>query len=697
VTRTENRLAAEQSPYLRQHRFDPVDWYPWGDEARARARELDRPLFLSIGYSACHWCHVMAHESFADEATADEMNRSVVAVKVDREEHPDVDAVYMEAVTAASGHGGWPMSIFTTPDGKPFFAGTYFPSEPRHGMPSFRQVLAAVCDIWTSRRADVEAQADALTEAVKERLRPPPPFVAPTDDLSRGALDAAAVRQAMSKAVARLASIADPEHGGFGDAPKFPQPLLLDLLLRSAATGHAAASGKAPLEIVERALEAMASGGIYDQLGGGFARYSVDREWLVPHFEKMLYDQALLARVYLHAWQLTGDERWRQVLDETVCYVLGRLGHPSGALCSAEDADSEGEEGRYYLWSASEFEEVLGRELAGPATSFYGVTSTGNFEGRNILLVASRGKTLRPPAIEHSRVLLRQARRQRVAPGLDDKVLTEWNAMTCSVLAETSAATGNERYASAAERIAEVLRAARARSGGTTPRTVRTDGGAQLPGFAGDVAWSVDASTRLFELTGRTTYLAHAAELADELVREFVDPDAGTVYTTRAGADELVVRPTELEDGVIPSGASVGALALYRLGAILGDFDLTAVAERIVTGLAWTISEAPTAVPELLHAADLISGGVIEVAAVGAGRELLAALRRRYLPLAVFDARLDGGCEPDMPAPLLEGRSDEAVYVCVAGACRLPARDLGQAGAEIDDAVRARAGVGAGP
>ncbi len=696
VTPTENRLAHESSPYLRQHRFDPVDWYPWGDEALQRARELDRPLFLSIGYSACHWCHVMAHESFADEATAAQMNESVVAVKVDREERPDIDSVYMEAVLTAHGHGGWPMSVFATPDGRPFFTGTYFPDKPRQQMPSFRQVLSAVADVWENRREDVEAQASALVKAVAGRLQPPPALLSPADlgDAEEGSgaarLDRRVVRQAVASACSRLAEIADREFGGFGRSPKFPQPLLLDLLLRAEVSGIAPDDGAGPLEIVLGTLEAMDSGGIYDHVGGGFSRYSVDRVWLVPHFEKMLYDQALLTRVHLHAWQLTGDERWRQVLDETVSYVLTRLAHRSGALCSAEDADSEGEEGKYYIWDSDEFADAVGAELVAPATSWYGVSPEGNFEGRNILVRAERGDLVRPPEIEAARARLAARRDERVRPGLDDKVLTEWNAMMCSVLAECAAATGDERYASAAERIAGVLLDARESHDRKTPRSLRDDGAEPIAGFAGDVAWLLDATVRLFELTGRASYLEAARDLAAELVTQFVDAESGVVFTTRADGEPLVVRPAELQDGVIPSAASVGAIGLARLAALIGDGGMADTARRLVGARVEALELAPTSVPELLWAADLLVDGLVEVVATGTGRRVMAGARRRYLPMAVFAWLSDDGGEPDLSLPILEGRAGDAVYVCEAGTCRLPAHDALQLNAELDHVLGAR-------
>ncbi len=696
MTPPENRLAHETSPYLRQHRFDPVDWYPWGEEALQRARKLDRPLFLSIGYSTCHWCHVMAHESFSDEATAAQMNATVVAVKVDREERPDVDSVYMEAVLAANGHGGWPMSVFATPDGRPFFAGTYFPDAPRQSTPSFRQVLTAIADVWVNRRSDVEAQAAALLEVVAGRLQPPIPLIdgdeARVGDVTRSrSVDRRLVKFALESACSRLAEIADPEHGGFGSAPKFPQPLLLDLLLRAEVGGIRPERGPGPLEIVLRTLEAMDSGGIYDQVGGGFSRYSVDRTWLVPHFEKMLYDQALLARVHLHAWQLTGDARWRRVLDETLSYVLTRLAHPSGALCSAEDADSEGEEGLYYLWTEDEFAEVVGEDLAPAATAWYGVTGAGNFEGRNILVRSERGDLLRPPEIELARERLARRREQRRRPGLDDKVLTEWNAMACAVLAESAAATDDKGDVAAAERIASVLLDARSRNIGRTPRSVRGDGEELITGFAGDVAWLLDACVRLFELTGRSSYLLAARELSAEFIDQFVDAKTGAVFITRADGEPLVVRPAELHDGVIPSAASVGAIGLARLGALLGEHSLVEMSERLVLGCYGALTRAPTGVPELLWAADLLSGGFVEVAATGGGRGMLGEIRRRYLPMAVYSWLSEDAGEPRLPLPLLEGRAGDAVYVCHAGSCRLPAHDAQQVNEELDHVLRARA------
>jgi hypothetical protein len=678
-----NRLGDETSPYLRQHAADPVDWYPWGDEALARAKELDRPLFVSIGYSACHWCHVMGHESFADPAIAEVMNRNFVSVKVDREERPDVDAVYMEAVQAATGRGGWPMSVFATPEGLPFLAGTYFPDRARHGMPAFRQVLDAVIEAWDSRRDELAAQAGALAAAVASRLEPPARPLA----RERVALRADALRD---EAAERLTSIFDHRDGGFGSAPKFPQPLLLDLLLRA----HVGGGGSTSLEIVERTLEAMASGGIYDHLGGGFARYSVDQHWDVPHFEKMLYDQALIARVYLHAWQLSRDPRWLQVLDETLSYVLGELRHPEGGLYSAEDADSEGEEGRYYVWSLEEMAEVLGTELAGEAAAWYGVVAEGNFEGRNVLHRARRGDLLRPPRIETARSQLLAARADRVRPGLDDKIITEWNAMMCSTLVEAAAATGRQDWAEAAEQIAGFLLERLRRPDGRVLRSW-CRGRANLLGYAADYAWLVDCCTRLGELSGDPRWTVQAVMIARQLLDLFAGSEGG-MYTTGNDAKPLLVRPRDAYDGVTPAAGSVAAVALARLGALVGNDELTEAAARIVEALGAALSTAPSAFPELLLGAALLEHGPVEIVVTGERPDLLHAVRQRFLPGAVLAwrapavmARDASGDAATFESPLFEGRADGFAYVCRRGACLAPVDNIDDLLAALDDAARA--------
>jgi hypothetical protein len=698
----ENRLAAETSPYLRQHRFDPVDWYPWGPEALQRARELDRPLFLSIGYSACHWCHVMAHESFADEATAAEMNELVVAVKVDREERPDVDAVYMEAVQAATGHGGWPMSVFATPDGRPFYAGTYFPNRAGRGIPTFRAVLAAIASAWETEREAVVEQADGLSGAVARRLAPPVGLESregtasgprvETDDVPPG-IGFGAVEEAIEAACARLAEMADPVRGGFGTAPKFPQPLFLDLILRAHVEGIGAGSTAGRLDIALDALEAMASGGIWDHVGGGFSRYSVDREWLVPHFEKMLYDQALLARVYLHAWQITTDERWRQVLDEIVAYVLRDLAVAGGGLASAEDADSEGEEGRFYVWEQPELEKVLGP--ASPALGWWGVAPGGNFEGRNILYRAERGDLIRPAGIERARQRLLDVRSQRVRPGRDDKILTEWNAMMCATLAEAALATGEAPWRQAAEQLGALLveRSRRASDGRVLRCPPRGDGHPDLLGYSADAAWMIEACVRLTECSGDNSWLGPAGEVADQLLELFVDPEAGGLFTTGADAERLVVRPRELYDNVTPSALSVAVGALARLGSLLGREDYSGAARKLLASAAGVVENAPTAVPALLGAADLLATGIVEVAVTGDRMDLVAHVGHQFHPRLVlaWTTAVTSSERPHAPEPpWLAGRQEGYAYVCREGACRLPASTTEQLDSELAAASRRR-------
>ncbi|MGD0874777.1 MAG: thioredoxin domain-containing protein [Acidimicrobiales bacterium] len=662
-----NHLVSETSPYLRQHAGDPVDWYRWGDDALTTAKELDRPLFISIGYSSCHWCHVMGHESFSDPATAEVMNRHFVSVKVDREERPDIDAVYMEAVQAATGRGGWPMSVFATPEGLPFLAGTYFPDRARHGMPSFRQVLEAVIDAWASRRQDVVGQAQALTGAVASRLRPPEPSTAP-------ARAPKSADELCGEAAESLCSMFDSRDGGFGSAPKFPQPLLLDLLLRH----HLRNTRSASLGVVQHTLEAMASGGIYDHLGGGFSRYSVDSHWDLPHFEKMLYDQALIARVYLHAWQLDGDPRWLQVLTETITYVLRDLRDPGGGLYSAQDADSEGEEGRYYLWSSEELTALLGPALGAEAAAWYGVTPEGNFEGRTVLHRAGRGDLLRPARIETARSRLLDARAGRVRPGLDDKIITEWNAMMCSTLAEAGAAAERDDWSKAAVEVATFLLDHLRRADGRVLRSWCRGRPGPL-GYAADYAWLIDCCTRLGELTGEAAWTTEAVTIARQLLRLFSDAEHGGLYTTATDAAPLVVRPRETRDGVTASAASVAAVALARLGSLVGDDELSAAAERIVNSAAGAVAVAPSAFAELLLAADLVEHGPVETVVSGDRPDLVRAYRRRFVPGGVLAWRSSAVSSPagdatDSPneSPLLAERADGFAYVCLRGVCLAP-------------------------
>jgi uncharacterized protein len=646
-----NRLAGETSPYLQQHKDNPVDWYPWGDEAFARARADDKPILLSVGYSSCHWCHVMAHESFEDPEVAAAMNELFVSVKVDREERPDVDAIYMDAVQALTGHGGWPMTVFLTPEGQPFYGGTYYPKEPTHGMPGFVQLCRAVAEAWHENRDEVVGQAGRLTSALG-RVAELAPSDAPVD------------RNLLDGAVSALREQFDPQWGGFGRAPKFPQESSLELLLRASAGDDRAEL----LSMVTTTLDAMASGGIYDHLGGGFARYSTDAFWMVPHFEKMLYNQALLGRAYLHAWQLTGEQRYRQVLDETIVYVLRDLRHPEGGLYSAEDADSEGEEGRFYVWRAEEIEEVLGPDAAA-ATEWWGVTDAGNFEGANILHRPVRGDLVRPPEIERARQRLFEARERRVRPGLDDKVLTEWNGLFLATLAEAAAATGNPDWLAAAVRTGEFLLAELRRGDGRWLRSWQ-GGRAQHLAYASDHAALVDAFTRLAEATGEARWVAEARAVADAMLGLFWDPAQGGLFTTGHDAEELITRPKDVLDGALPSANSVAAVALLRLGALVGEPAYVERAEAILALLQEPARRQPAAFSELLGAVDLATAGVTEVAVVGDRRDLVRAVQERYLPNAVL-----AWGEP-YASPLFEGRSEGMAYVCRDYACREPAAEV---------------------
>jgi uncharacterized protein len=651
-----NRLATETSPYLRQHAANPVDWYPWGSEALDTASERDVPLFLSIGYSACHWCHVMAHESFEDEATAAYLNEHFVSVKVDREERPDLDAVYMDAVQAMTGQGGWPMTVFCTPDGLPFFGGTYFPPERAHGRPSFRQLLEAIETAWTTRRDTVLGQADDLAGAVRQAFAAPERSAGTSRAL--GPHDVAAVTH---KALRALEQQEDSVCGGFGRAPKFPQPPLLSLLLRDAAGGG---DGTSSLGIATRALDAMARGGIYDHLGGGFARYSVDRGWRVPHFEKMLYDQAGLGRAYLHAWQLTGRAEYRQVLDETVAYVLRDMTVPAGGVHAAEDADSAGEEGLYYTWTPKELLEVLGSGGAEVAGDWYAVSEEGDLEGRSVLHRPTDAPLARPSEIEELRQSLFEARRERIPPGRDDKVLTEWNAMWCSTLAEAAAVTGVRDWREAAIACGEFLYAELRQPDGRWLRSWQ-DGRAAHLGYASDYAWLVECFTRLAELTGSALWSERAVEVAGGLIELFFEP-AAALYTTGMDAEQPFVRPREIQDGVIPAPSSVAVVALCRLAALTGDEGHAAAAEGILSCSSALLERAPSAVPLLLHGAALVARGTVEVVVTGERPDLLDEARRQFLPDAVL---IHGDLPERQPVPT---RPADHAYVCRDRTCSAP-------------------------
>ncbi|HEY8501432.1 MAG TPA: thioredoxin domain-containing protein, partial [Solirubrobacterales bacterium] len=543
----------EASPYLLQHKDNPVDWYPWGNEAFARARQENKPIFLSVGYSTCHWCHVMEEESFEDPEVAAYLNEHYVPVKVDREERPDVDAIYMEAVQSITGHGGWPMTVFLDPDGVPFYGGTYFPPDTSRGMPSFRMVMEAVIHAWETQREEIREKAP-LARARLAAISEVEPREVP------GAAD-------LEEAVQRLLALADREHGGFGGAPKFPPASSLELLLARGET-----------EVVELTLDAMLAGGIYDQLGGGFARYSVDAIWLVPHFEKMLYDNALLARVYLHGWQALGHERYRRVCEETLDWMLREMRGPEGGFYSALDADSEGEEGRFYVWTPDQFEEALANDpncikfppqQVGNLMQFYGVSDEGNFEGSSVLHLAGGAGAPEPEGLAEARRALFAARAQRVRPGLDDKRLASWNALAIAALAEAGAVLGREDDLDAARACAEFVLTELRDGDGNLLRTYK-DGRAHLNAYLEDHAFLLEALQVLYEASFEVRWFEEARALAETTIERFGDPKRGGFYSTSNDHEELIARRKDVGDHPIPSGNSSAAYGLLRLAALTG-------------------------------------------------------------------------------------------------------------------------------
>ncbi|MGH2723419.1 MAG: thioredoxin domain-containing protein [Actinomycetota bacterium] len=657
-----NRLAQATSPYLLQHADNPVDWYEWGPEALEEARRQDKPILLSIGYAACHWCHVMAHESFEDEETARLMNERFVCIKVDREERPDIDGIYMDAVQAMSGHGGWPMTAFLSPEGEPFYAGTYFPPEDRHGLPGFRRVLEAVSRAWREQREDVVRQGKRVVEAIGRGAGGGPS----EEPLGEGLLRDAhrGLREAF-----------DRERGGFGRAPKFPQPMTLEFLLRCHLRSY-----EDSLEMVTTTLDGMAAGGIYDQLGGGFHRYSTDDLWLVPHFEKMLYDNAQLARLYVHAWQVTGTERYRDVAAETLGYLLREMRHPEGGFFSAQDADSEGVEGRFFVWPWDELTGLVGEDMA----RSLGASPEGNWEGTNILHTAHG-------VDEDTRRRLLQVRERRVRPATDDKVLASWNGLAIQALAEAGRALGDERFVRAAAEAADFVLTALRREDGRLLRAWR-EGRTSGPAYLDDHAMLAAACLALYETTFQVRWFTEARRLADDMVRLFEDPEGGGFFQTGTDAERLVIRPRELFDNAVPSGNSVAAEVLQRLALLTGeaaDERAGVSALRAVRGL---LPRAPAMFGQALGALDLYLSPSREIAIVGDPkaedtRALVHEVWSRYLPNVVLAVRAPGDDESAEAVPLLAGREPldgrAAAYVCERFACRTPVADPAELTAQL--------------
>jgi len=673
-TARRNRLAGETSPYLLQHAGNPVDWFPWGAEALAKARQEDKPIFVSIGYAACHWCHVMERESFEDEGTAAFLNGNFVAIKVDREERPDIDGIYMDAAQAMTGQGGWPLSAFLTPEGRPFYAGTYFPPEPRHGMPSFMQVLTGIASSWRDDRERVTEQAGRVTEAIARAGRTVGSEEALTDSVSDQALD-------------RLRQSFDTRWGGFDGAPKFPQPMTLEFCLRLAVRGRAGA-----LEIVTTTLDRMADGGIHDHLGGGFARYSTDAAWHVPHFEKMLYDNAQLAQLYTRAWQVTGEDRYRRVATDTLDYLLREMRHPDGGFFSSHDADSEGVEGKFFAWTWDELVELVGE----PVAAAFGATPQGNWEDTNVLwfpepvesVAARRG--MEPAGLRHeieaARTKLAEVRASRIHPGTDDKVLTAWNALAIRGLAEAGRAFGAEKYTGAAAACAEFLLTHLRATDGRLLRSWR-EGVPGGPGFVDDHALLAHALLTLYETTFETRWFEEARRLADEMLRLFHDDELGGFFQTGEDAEELVVRPKDLYDNAVPSGNSAAAEVLLRLSLLTGESAYERAAVSALRLVRDAMASAPTGFGHALAALDLYLGPSREVAIVGdpsapETREMARlATADAYRPNVVLAVAGPGDAAAVEAVPLLRGRAASpgaaaTAYICERFACRLPVTDL---------------------
>ena len=662
-----NRLIDETSPYLLQHAHNPVDWYPWGSDALDAAKAQDKPILLSVGYSACHWCHVMERESFENPAIAELMNEDFISIKVDREERPDIDSIYMTAVQTLTGHGGWPMTVFLTPDGQPYYGGTYFPPEDRGGMPAFPRVLEAMAKAYREDRDDVVRATGQLLDRMRQVSAIGRSLDPLTEDI-------------MGRAYRGIAGQFDDQHGGIGMQPKFPQPMTYEFLLRY----HQRTGDQQALAMVDLTLKRMAEGGIYDQIGGGFHRYSTDTFWLVPHFEKMLYDNALLVRLYLHGFQVTGNPLYRRVVEETLDYVLREMSDPSGGFYSAQDADSEGVEGKFFIWRPEEIVRALGEADGSFVNRYFGVTLEGNFEGRTILHVAPDAPEAGisndelEAVIARAKTRLRETREERIHPQRDDKILTSWNALMLAAFAEAASVLGREDYGAVAERNAWFLLTSLRRDG----RLLRTykAGEAKLNGYLEDYAFLADALLALHEQTLDQHWLEEALALGEQMNDLFWDESSGQFFDTGTDHEELILRPKDLTDNAIPSGNSMAVSVLLRLAVIAGDSDLERKAVTAMRSVRAIMERAPAGAGHWLGALDFYLSAVREIVIVGNGeapraRALAAEVHRRFIPNRVLVATSgDGGLLAR--SPLLEGRKAVSgrptAYVCENYVCQLP-------------------------
>ena len=687
-----NRLINETSPYLLQHAHNPVDWYAWSGEALQKAQQENKPILLSVGYSACHWCHVMERESFENEETASLMNQHFVSIKVDREERPDIDNIYMQAVQALTQQGGWPMTVFLTPDGRPFYGGTYFPPHDRQygreTMPGFPRILLTIADYYENRREEVEEQANQLADYLKQRSSTPLRS-------KEGGLNIAGALplETLGTASRELASEFDPVHGGFGHAPKFPNTMSLEFLLRThqhRLRGEIGSKATKPeLEIVEVSLQHMANGGIYDQLGGGFHRYSVDAEWLVPHFEKMLYDNALLSRLYLHTYLVTGNPLYERIVEETLGYVVREMVSPKGGFYSTQDADSEGEEGKFFIWTPTEIEAALPAEDARLFMLYYDVTREGNFEGKNILHVEQDAQTVAEKAqvgletlqvsLKRSREMLFKLREERVKPGRDEKILTSWNGLMLRSFAEAARYLDRPDYLQVAANNAEFLLRELYRDG----RLLRTykEGRARLNGYLEDYTFLADGLLALYEASFNPRWFKEARRLMNEAIKLFADEQNNGFFDTGSDHEALISRPKDIMDNATPAGNSVAADVLLRLAAFTGEEEYRRRADDYLRPVADVMVQHPQAFGHAIGALDFAISPSKEIAIAGdpqqpGSRALLEVVNNRYLPNSVLACASPEDSEAIQSIPLLADRPMKAgkatAYVCQNFACLAP-------------------------